>query len=177
MLEILRVVSFIIVGVLVLDDLLNGKLFLIFNIKRKPLTSKNYIGIGILIIFIIWPYIIEANLGNIGIKKLENRVSNAEQAIKDFFNRRVIEKILNKDLNLKSEKIGKFYNYEIPLKFEPVENTVELWLGENLQNPLYYDVKYSEKKLIFRNTDEPQAMKNYTENIGEPAITIQYIKK
>jgi len=175
-LSVLRVLAFMTIILLLFNEFY--KIKEVSNIlKIKKLSMSNYIAIAILVMFIIWPSIQEANLGNFGIKKLEKELTDVKSTIDNIFDRLVREHWSIEDfLQFNVEKIGEYYNYEINLKYKPVKNSVELWIGEDLMNPTHYTVKAEEKKIIFRHIGDMDYLKATLERV-KPAITAQYIVK
>lgn len=169
--EMFRMIAFFAIAFFVFHDLYQKYK------TKKDSTTQNYIGIIILILFIIWPSIKEANIGNFGIKKLETKIGNIETKLQDLFNRKTRQYIFYDEFSkLKYSKTddGKYFQYEIPLKYTPINNSVDLWLSKDLQNPSYYTVKAEEKKVIYRNAGDMETIKGHIDAYGEPTITLQY---
>jgi hypothetical protein len=178
--EYLRSITFFIIAFLIIADLL-GKFFPknkhLKIATEEKLTAVNYVGIVILIFFVIWPNISEMSFGNFSVKKLEQRVVKVEETVNDLFNRKMLEYWYYEDFskfNFTKKDDNKYYNYEINLKYKPIKKSVELWLGQDLQNPMYYTVSPDDKKIIYRSESDFKNIKLFLGN-QEPAITIQYI--
>jgi len=177
-LSALRCAAFFLVGFLIISDLLSRfgkKNFILKRASEKQLTMTNYIGIAILIVFIIWPSVQEANFGNFSVKKLENKLVDIQNNIENLFNRKALEYWFYDDFaKFNVEQKEELYHYTIPLKYKPIKKSVELWLGQDLQNPMYYTVYEDEKKIIYRNSGNPETLKSMLSN-QKPAMTVQYI--
>src|SRR3989344_8721640 len=125
---------------------------------KKPLTPANYVGIAILVAFIIWPSAKEVSLGGLTVKKLDSRITTIEEKVDDLFARKRTEKLFQEDfikLTVTEFKNASstvdWYEYHIPLKDKPVKNSVSLWLGGDAVNPLYYTIK--EQSVVLRHKD------------------------
>lgn len=168
-------IAFLIFGDLFHRFFEKNKLFLKF--KKHSLTARNYLGMAIIIVFIIWPSINEATFGSFSIKKLETKVESIKSMVEDIYGRKMLEYWYKKDVNgLKVDKKDRYYHYELPLKNIPVEKSIDFWLGNQLQNPMYYSVDRLNKKIIYRTEMATSSLLNYLGE-SEPAFAVQYIRE
>ena len=179
----------LVVGVLIaVVYLVFGDLFARFFPKHrlfkpfieKPLTTTNYVGVVILAAFVVWPFAKEVSIGGLTVKKLDQRIADVEERLDDLFARKRTEKWFHDDfVKLKVTELKnassttEWFEYHIPLKNAPIKNSVSLWLGPALQNPLYYTFNEKENEVVFRHQN-PMNVVGPSLQMVKPALTVEY---
>ena len=174
-LETLRILAFLFIGFIIFLDLASKIDGWKFPLKIKNLTATNYLGIVILMAFVIWPFVGEANFGSLSFKKLDTKITKVANTVRDLYDRKRTEAWMKKDFEKISVSKGeKYHHYSFSLKEKPIANSVEIWLGPTLQNPMYYTVKDS--KIEYRNMMDTTTLL-YSLGESEPAFTVSYTKE
>ncbi len=157
----------------------------ILGIRKKSLTNQNYIGIGIILFIIVWPQIQKGEIFGFSfekrIKEVESEVIELQERVEDIFDKYETEIFEFDDLD--SGKIRHYekdnsYYLDIPLKYRPIYNSIDLWFFAGSVPPTYSinDENILTLRLGSSWTRDMFEVEYYRENI-EYLIVIKYVKE